>query len=371
MSTRIVATACVLALVLGCSSDESPFTPRSVHYNIYAAGSWYGYAQTDSSTMYIYDADSLTLIDSLVFPHIADEAVASPDGRYLYILFWPYYDAGLRRYIAKLDLASRSILWSTEVQSGTTLPRLLDNGRLLVCDPEVIDPETGRVLRRMDDSVFDGWRLANGSSTGTEVAAILQDTVPHRGWDSAVVAIDVLTGERRGWFVPRIGPGQPPLGLGYARLHPDGRRVLCSGAVYDVQNAWFVVGDLNTGEQLLSARLSTPSSEIAISEDGTLAVVVDQASPGFGYGWPAVYVYDLVHYQHLATFDSDNGLTYWPGRIQFLPGDRRVAMMPDNDAIVTGWLQTFDLESLTPEFVVDTPWFEPFVGAFTVGPRTN
>lgn len=225
------------------------------------------------------------------------------------------------------------------------------------------------MIGRLDESPYAGWRLANGPASGTEVCAIASATTPDR--DSAIVVMDIRTGTRRGWFVPRLAVNGPPLRISHARLHPDGRRVLCSGAASSVQDAWFVVGDCETGAQIFAARLSTPSYEIAISHDGTIAVVIDEGNPAFGYGWPAVYIFDLNSYQLLARLDGTDGLVYWPGRAQFLPGDRRVALMPDNHMIVTGWLQTLDLTSLTPEFVVDTPWFEPFLSAFTVGPRTN
>ena len=369
-STRILATACVLALVLGCNSDESPFTPEPVHYNIYGTGSNYLQNET-TSRMYWYNADSLTLVDSLVLPHIALWGEASPDGRYLYLVMWPYRTAGRPYYIMKLDIERRTEVWTHDAEGYDDYSpfRILDNGRLLVYGREVIDALTGETVHRLEDSVINQWKMYHGPPGGREVAAVSQDTVPNRGRDTMVVAMNVLTGEHRGRFVPRIAPGQPALDVGYARLHPDGHRVLCTGAVLNVQNAWFVIGDLNTGEQLLTARLSTPNTEIAISHDGTLAVVVDYANLFFGYGWPAAYVYDLVDYQHLYTFDSYNSLATVPGQVRFLPGDRRVVIFPDNGPTGHGWIQILDLTTLTSEVAIEEPFRNAESGAIVVAPR--
>jgi hypothetical protein len=185
--------------------------------------------------------------------------------------------------------------------------------------------------------------------------------------DTLVIAVDVTTGHQRGGFVAHLGPAQPPLLIRAAHLHPDGHRVLIVGVRYTAQDAFFVVGDLNTGELLMAARLSTSEGEIAISADGTLAVVVDEASPGWGYGYPAVYLYDLVNYQHLKTFHDE--LYYWPGQGRFLPGDRRVAIFSSSHPVDSDWLQVLDLTTMILEHAVDTPFYDVLGGAFAIGPR--
>lgn len=354
----------------GCTSD-APTTPKPVHYNIYAAVSSYQYGDT-SSTLFIYDADSLTLLDTLVLPNIADWAAASPDGRALYLGYWGYKAGPYSHYAAKLDLTSKMTEWIHELNApgnGERVPvQLMDNGRLIVYGRETIDPATGETLRRMTDDEAEHWKWQHGPPGGDEVAVLWRGAYSH---DTLIEVEALRTGTRRGYYVPRLGPTGRAMGVFTARLHPDGRRVLAVCARYSNQDAWFVVGDVTTGTTEMAAQVSTWFTEIAISTDGTLAVVVDYANLFFMYGWPSMYVYDLVDYRRLAMFDGyGDPLRVIPGQVRFLPpGDRRVVIAPDNGITGLGWLQTFDLNSLTSEYVVDTPFFEPYMGALAVGPR--
>lgn len=349
----------LLALLAGCTSDP-PTKPEQLHSNIYATVSnWWGGDTT--SVLLIYDADSLMHIDSIPLPNIAEWGEASPDGRYLYLVMWRNRARGEPYdYLLALDLQTGTPIWTHDGVDYDWFSglKLLDNGRLLIFGNEVIDATTGATLRMKEEAEFNLWDWYFGPLRGSEVAAVANDTL--------VVATDVRTGERRGGFVPRVTPGERPFRIDYSRLHPDGNRALCVGPRSALTDSWFVVGDLSTGRQRLAARLTTPYVDIAISEDGTLAAVVDGA---YDIGWPAVYVFDLIDYQLLAKFDSDNQLRYWPGQVRFLPGGRRIVISPDNSIAGVGWLQTFDLNTMTSEFVVDTPFFDPFMGALAVGPR--
>ena len=354
--TSVLFTLFGLTSILspGCSTDP-PTTPKPVHYNVYATvNNWWG---GDTSCMLrVYDADSLTLIDSLALPNTAVWGEASPDARFLYLSMWQYPLPG-PMYLLKLDLATGDTAWIHPGVGTTDRSKfsLLDSGRLIVYGSEVIDAADGTTIRTLDDTVFDQWDLQSGPPGGTEVAAIANDTL--------IVATDIRTGVRRGGFVARLGPDLPPIGVNYARLHPDGDRVVC------MARPWLVIGELSTGRQLMVMRLSTWNVDIAINDDGSLAAVVDAANSQFEYGWPAVYVLDLVNNQLLATFDSNNQLRYWPGQVRFLPGDRRIVIAPGNEFTPIGWLQTFDLRSLSSEYVIDPPFYEPMMGALAVGPR--
>ncbi len=367
----IAALLTSLTLAIGCS-DDSPVTPKPVHYNIYVSATDYLYLNGGKHNgFYVYDADSLTLIDSIPLSHIGGHAEISPDGRYLYSVLWRYKDPPHDYYLAKIDVSTGDMVWTKNNLNAQNLsPSLLDDGRLMLCGDLIIDAETGTVVRDHDYLTDEHWVLNDGPLHGTEVAAVHFDSVLYHDYsDTLAIAVDVMTGQQRGGFVARLGSGQPPLLIRAARLHPDGRRVLITGIRYDAQDAFFAVGDISTGELLLAARLSTSIAEIAISSDGTLAVVVDQANVAFGYGVPAVYVYDLVSYQHLKTFYDE--LVYLPGQVRFLPSDRRIAVFPDNGFASVGWLQTLDLTTMTREHAVDEPFPSPDVGGIAVGPRPS
>ena len=150
-------------------------------------------------------------------------------------------------------------------------------------------------------------------------------------------------------------------------LHPDRERVLLIGE--NAYGAFFAVGNLTTDTLLMSARLSTSSGQVVVSHNGKLAAVVDEAAPGWGIGLPAVHVYDLTEYKHLATFDVRYDLPYYPGQACFFPSDQRLAVFSPIIPIGTEWLQTIDLRTMTLEAVVDTPFANVLGGGFGIGPR--
>ncbi len=369
----IAAVVACLALVAGCS-DDSPVTHEPVHYNIYATANKY-FDGEKHSRIYIYDADSLTLLDSIPLPNVGDAAVVSPDGRSIYQMMWRYKE-DYNSYLAKIDVASRSIVWTQEIPAlmgASDGPlNLLDDGRVLGLEGVLFDPETGAMIRQHDYLTENHLNMGYGPLHGTEVAAVQFDSAAYNYYDRSdtlAIAVDLTTGQQRGGFVPRLAPGQLPLIVGNRRLHPDGERVLLLGE--NSIGSFFVVGNLNTGELLMSARLSTSYGEIAISHDGEMAAVVDEASPGWGIGLPAVHVYDLVEYKHLGTLDVKYDLPYYPGQARFLPGDRRLAVFSSTNPIGSDWLQVIDLNTMTLEHVVDTPFYNALGGGLAIGPRPS
>jgi hypothetical protein len=366
--TALIAAS--LTLTIGCS-DDPPVTPEPVAYNIYATANKY-YDGEKESRVYVYDADSLTLLDSIPLPHVGDWAQVSPDGRSLYLVMWRYRD-DYKHYIAKVDVTTGTMVWTQEVPiaagaSDYSPFNSLDSGRLLAFGGILFDSETGAVVRQHDYQAENHLTLQFGPPHGTEVAAIHFDSVPYNYFDASdtqVVVVDLVTGQSRGSFVPRFKQDHYPMFVYRARLHPDGKRVLLmtetSGA------AWFVIGNVTTGELIMYDRLTTSEGEIAVSRDGTMAAVVDEAALGWGIGLPAVYLYDIVNYQHLKTFYNE--LCYLPGQARFLPGDRRLAVFSSTNPIGSDWLQVFDLNTLTREHCVDTPFYNVLGGAFAIGPR--
>jgi hypothetical protein len=300
----------------------------------------------------------------------------SPDGRSLYIVLWRYKE-DFGHYISKIDIATGRMVWTIEIATGVGASddspfNLLENGRLIAFEGLLYDAETGTVVRQHDYRNENHWIMGYGPLPGTELAAIQFDSLPYSYYDRSdtlVIAVDLTTGQHRGGFVPRLAPGQYPLFVYYARLHPDGERVLLM--TENSAGAWFMVGDLNTGELLLAARLSTSEGEIAISNDGTLVAVVDEAAMGWGIGLPAVHMYDLVAYKHLGTLDVHNDLPYYPGQARFLPGDRRLAVFSSTNPIGSDWLQVIDLNTMTVEHVVDTPFYNVLGGGFAIGHRPS
>jgi hypothetical protein len=86
------------AVLPGC---DKAIKPKEVKYNIYFAGSWYQGRSGDdyiySRHLYVYDADSLTLRDSIPIPNQAVNLEVSPDGHGLYAwcVSWSSYESNL------------------------------------------------------------------------------------------------------------------------------------------------------------------------------------------------------------------------------------------------------------------------------------
>jgi hypothetical protein len=74
----------LLASLLGC---EKATKPKDVRYNLYVGATHLATSPEDSSfnRIYIYNADSLTLLDSIWQAHFTEYLDASPDGQWLYV----------------------------------------------------------------------------------------------------------------------------------------------------------------------------------------------------------------------------------------------------------------------------------------------
>ena len=156
-----------------------------------------------------------------------------------------------------------------------------------------------------------------------------------------------------------------------ARLHPDGKRVLVIG-LDPWAGAWFMIGDVETGETLLRYPLRSPFGETAISEDGLLAVVTDPppalVMEGINGSGPAFF--DLANLRHLKTLNESTGqYVGMPGQARFLPGDREIALGPIADGSTESILYIVDRATLTVNRRLRLPDSEPITGALGVGPR--
>ena len=357
MVRRVAAilTLAALGLALACTSRRG-VEPGPVSYDIYVGATfdWFSYGPGPSK-LYIYDADSLTLHDSIPLESMAFDMAISADGRSLYVQMdgpWPSYEGPL----SKINARTKEVEWSRSgIGPSVTL---LGNGELLLNGHEVLDPLDGSLIRRLPDSVW----LGHGPSTGTEVAATVEDAT-----SKYVTVLDIETGRIRGRYVPRLSSGGVA-GVYYARLHPDGARVCVIGPRYRLYDSWFVVGDIRTGETLLEHALTYPFGEIALSADGSIAVVTDPSRPLIYDSYPTLDVFDLEAMTHVRRFDFASGIR-WPGQVQFLPGDQSVVTAPPAEATGTGPLQVIDLTTLNVTHTIWLPPVDPFPGALCVGPR--
>ena len=205
------------------------------------------------------------------------------------------------------------------------------------------------MVRRFSDSLVTLY----GPVSGNKVAVIR---------DSVLAIIDATTGVISGGWVPRLSNGLP-LHVVYARLHPDGRRVLAIGLYGSDDYSWFVVGAVETGERLYQHPLSLPLGEIGISDDGSLAVVTDP--PGMWGFDPALHIIDL---DHLALISRLTTNLAFQSQVHFEPDNRHVVLARASSYYGTGPLQVIGLDGMTVR-TMPLPLRAPVIGGLDIGPR--
>ena len=362
-TAKLVIAAVTIAALAGLSGCSKSTKPKQVRYNLYISAS--GYRGPEHSLhfdqFYVYDADSLTLRDSIPLPYMATELEVSPDGRWLYAQCNRQASAPGGLY--KIDALTKEIAWSIPEDIGSIT--LLDDGKLLVlrlqAETDLIDAATGDVISTLPSDV----NVLKGPVSGTKVAAVTPDSTP--GWyrDTAVAVYDVKSGEVHGLYVPRLASGQALSAIFTARLHPDGKRVMVIGWYAGSAYSWFMVGDVETGKRLLRHRLDRAGGEIAVSEDGALAVASDPGDALTGVAGQQVLFFDLTKMELLKTLAGPVPL---PKQVRFLPGDRKmaIAMMV---GMGTAPFCIVDRTTLSVENTIQLPDSEPVIGALGVGPR--
>lgn len=348
---RVGLTVLGLSLA-GCNDD--PVRPGPVHYNVYiAALDWVDGVATDP--LYIIDADSMVVIDSI--PQIGSlyDMEVSPDGRFLYNGVHRGVGSGIDfDSVRCIDIKRKKIVWS--VPSSTFLGlTLLDEGRIILrrwrarggpaSITDLLDANNGEVIKALPDSI----RYGEGPVTGTKVAGEVGEYP-----NSRLVGVDVLTGEIWGEFVPYF-PGGPPMPASFVRLHPDGDKVLVLGGIFPGYSQ-AMVGSLSTGETLVVGMMYRPTGDGQFSVDGSLAAVGDVEG--------TLRVFDL---------DSMTTIAYPDGsgtQIEFV-GDTRVIVTagPGDYFHGTNPLGRIDLSTLRATHLLNLPLPEPLLGALAVGPR--
>ncbi len=360
----LIAVLAVFFTLADFNSCSGPSKPKDVKYNLYVGATHFYASPEDSSfnRIYIYDADSLTLLDSIWQAHYAQDVAVSPDGRWLFVLDFTLTHGP--RTLWKINAQTRQVAWSRSGRSGRL--RFQDNGGVLLAGNDVLDPEDGSILRHLSDSLVVLW----GPGSGTKVAATVRGSLTEYGYDSVVTAVDVTSGERSGRFVAHLPSGLPLDHFFTARLHPDQRRVLAIGVLGSVYNSWFVVGDLLTGQTLFTYRINFPRGEIAINSDSSLAVFTDPGVQGFGEsGIP--YLIDLRTYGVITPPPADLALA---SQVRFLPDNRRIVTAPAAEHIWSGGpVDVLDVATLKRQKRVwptgSTYPTPPSVGGIGIGPR--
>jgi len=364
-----------LGLAVACTSRRG-VEPEPAGYNIYVGlRQWEG--EEEINRLYAIDADSLTIVDSM--PLSPTALGVSPDGEWLYVEEGPDEAYGPFS-LSKVDLRSKEVVWAilpwfARVSQNVAI---LNGGSVLLgtvydlCALAVISAADGAEVFRIDGLC----RFGDALISSTKIPYIVKGEGAGLVGDSIVRAVDVVTGQASGKYVGELPDGRAFEWTYNASLHPDGHKVLVLGGA-GVSESGFAVGDLETGETLLSHSLYTAYGEIAISADGTLAVVSDPGPPGMWNTPPTLDVFDLAGMCHLKRFDTGSGIFRFSfGQIRFLPDDRTVVIAPASAGRgEVGPLHIIDLQAMivTDTIVLPHSYPEtgdwPLIGALGVGPR--
>ncbi|MBI5867155.1 MAG: hypothetical protein HZB43_02500 [candidate division Zixibacteria bacterium] len=351
---RITVQGCIAAIgvslfLIGCSK---PDTPKPLKYNIYV-----GCNNTDQ--MYVYDADSLTLIDSIPGLGNSYSMAASSDGRTLYVSVGRGPTSG---DLVKVSYLSKDVVAEIRGLGVAEHMALVRGGDLILLGnllffSATVDADRFADFQLVEDSLY--WR--DGPPNGNRIAAVAP------GNDHRVRVLDLETGEVHGNYIPRLQSGVT-ISTYRVSLHPDGRRVLVMGP--SAPNAvWFVIGDVITDSTLLQQRLSAPEGRVAISDDGHYAIVTDPSSFGHIELPPLTTdVFDLTTNTHLKRFnEGDFSDWVYNAQIQFLADGKRAVLAPPPGK--GGPFYVINLVTLQEEKAIWLPGDVPLTGAIGTGLR--
>jgi hypothetical protein len=261
------STTMLAGLLVACNHKGNE--PEPVKCNIYLNNA-------DTGMIYVIDADSLAVTDSIPGIGLALAMAVSPDGRWLYTEGYLPPLAGAASFV-KTDLVEKEPVGSLDgIFSAITL---LNNGELLLrgsgygCESgdvnQLIDPSDLRIVTVFQDSLC----RHKGALGQTKVAAMLNDG------SRRICVTDVVSGNVYGSYVPTAAQGGTILPYTMV-LHPDGIRVAVLGPRSSLRDSWFLIGDVLTGETILEHSLVYPLGQIAISDDGKYAVACDPSQSG-------------------------------------------------------------------------------------------
>lgn len=298
---RHLTSALLAGALILPACGEKPTSPRSTRDIIYAAG-W-----SDGPGIYMFDAWSLTLIDSI--KGFSGEFVVTPDGRTMFML--GRTESGVTT-VRKIDLLSRRLVMDAPLAHmgfgwGGSIA-LFDNGRMIVvgmCTGFVCRTDSYPRFERVD---FES--VVHAGSHASRLAAGENCKIP---WSEDTLVIASLSPPRLLDEIPLEPDGEfRVLHTSAAEVHPGGRRV--SVVVLGHGRTLYRIIDRESHETLteipLPRRLMIEvPRRLLINKSATVAVVI---TPGdvWEHNWyPSVQVIDLKSQRVRATFPSDN--TEW------------------------------------------------------------
>lgn len=257
-----------------------------------------------------------------------------------------------------MDVKRKTIVWAIPSGLSTSIS-LLDNGNLILRrwaesggvqgGQDILDAATGEVIQTLPSQPW----FFEGPVEGTESAAVIE--LKQKPGIVRVEAVDVLSGKRNGGYIPHLPNGQQ-LVTRFARLHPDGRRVLVVAGLGVPAPAWALIGDLETGETLVMERVSGIYAEGTFSPDGTLAVTADYQG-GF----------NVLNLETMSPVDCS--LPVNSGQVEFIGHTNDVITAPWGFYWRAGAMYQVGLDELQVRSETQLPLPEPLIGALAVGKR--
>ncbi|MEW5875894.1 MAG: hypothetical protein AB1752_12030 [Candidatus Zixiibacteriota bacterium] len=301
MKSRIHAIITVIGLLAASCNDKATIPivpPEPTEYNLYY-GTWdYRYHDDGSweyvHQIYVFDAADLSLRDSLPISSPAIRIEPSLDGRHLFLQRATFGHTLLG--LDKIDASTGEVLWTRpytdslyrRANSGVYL---LAEGNLVHYQSFLLDADDGHEVGFIPESlvVLGGQPAEPG---GSEILVTVKGDPDHR-----IRLYNIETGAVHGNWSPRLATDSSViLGIYSATLHPDQRHVLAVGSSGIWWNAWFVFGDLETGETVGDFLIGNPNGEIAIDPKRNLAIITGPHAP------------TLDHPKFLYLADLDTGL---------------------------------------------------------------
>lgn len=353
MTQRIggVVLGILVYALLGCNDQAT--TPEPAEYLIYLN-------HPGSGAIYIIDANSLVIVDSIPGIGLVKDMVSSPNGRWLYAQVQEYPTAPNR--LLKIDLTDKSV--TTELGGFASELTLLAGGQWLLrgaeycfdyVASELVDPTQLTVKRAFADSMC----RQTGPMTGTQVASVVLDA-SHR-----IHVTDILTGDVWGSYLPR-SRSNDHLSPVATILDDTGERVIVLGAFRN-RESWFVVGDLHGDSTLLDRRLVYAQGDIAVSDDGRWAAVTDPSNDGY---WDSSRILDIFDLDALAPIEM-NGIRRFtsPGQIEFLPGTDILIMTKESSSLSNGPVVIQSISASHATTIHDRQVASGSIGAMGVGIR--
>lgn len=313
--------------------------------------------------VYVFDGADMSLRDSISPASYVIHIEPSLDGRTLYLSrggIRPSDQAGLDKF----DALTREVLWTRPYrrdlgQTTNPTPYLLKGGELIHYQSFLLSTADGSEVGSVPESLAvlgDHPALPGGG----EILVIVRDDPERR-----IRLYNIETGEVHGNWSPRLGRDSSVLlHITTATLHPDQRRVLAVGEYQDSRNAWFVLGDLETGGTLVDFYVGNPDGEIAIDPERNLAIITGPSDP-FGYVPQVLRLVDLTTGQPLHTLTSEDGYITGQACINRCTG--KVLTGPSTN-LGGGPLAMFDPVTLAIDTVVWPPG-DPLASDIAIAPK--